>query len=89
MRTSDKRHCLPAELLHSRGCMVTAQIFLPNLKESGTNKRPPRYLVRTRFDLCNSTGHANQLVDRFYDEPHHYQIAMQDESFDWFDSFIP
>lgn len=41
--------------------------------------------VKRIAELYQAAGCADQFVGRFYDEPHRWTIAMQDEAFAWLD----
>ncbi|MDB5390152.1 MAG: putative dienelactone hydrolase [Planctomycetaceae bacterium] len=41
--------------------------------------------VQRIAELYESAGSRDQFLGRFYDEPHHWTIAMQDEAFAWLD----
>ncbi|MEZ6059917.1 MAG: alpha/beta hydrolase family protein [Planctomycetaceae bacterium] len=38
--------------------------------------------------LYEAAGAASQFQSRFYDEPHRWTVAMQDEAFDWLDTHL-
>ncbi len=41
--------------------------------------------VQRIAELYQAAGSPNQFLGRFYDEPHRWTIAMQDEAFSWLD----
>ncbi len=44
-----------------------------------------QFSVQRIAELYQAAGSPNQFIGRFYDEPHRWTIAMQDEAFSWLD----
>ena len=44
--------------------------------------------VRRIAATYHAAGCPNQFSGRFYDEPHRFTVAMQDEAFAWLDKHL-